>query len=438
MTARIADKKALCNGSLNNNLGNVSTLLGPYRVLDLSDERGTLCGRILASMGADVIKIEPPGGAPLRGRAPFYRDAPGPENSLAWWALEANKRSLTLDIGHEGGRSLLRQLALTADFLIESFEPGFAASQGLGYDDLHAHNPALVYVSITPFGQTGPRSRWAASDITIQATSGHMYLNGEPDRSPVRLGVSAAYWHGGAEGAQGAMVAHHVRRRTGRGQHVDVSMQQAHIWTLLNTTMTWQLARRQEIRGGSRRKERGHNYYSRHIWSCKDGAVHFVPIAGGGGKSRQHSYTQLMELMKADGFYEPFLDAKDWNGKDMFGIIQAEYDSIAERIAAYFMTKTVTELYDFAVNRQLLLAPLASTKDLLESRQLENREFFVDVHHPRLGRPFSYPGGFAKFSATPLMQPRPAPHVGEHTVEILQELGLTEREIVELRAEGCI
>jgi benzylsuccinate CoA-transferase BbsE subunit len=244
------------------------TLLAPYRVLDLSDERGALCGRILASMGADVIKVEPPGGAPLRGRGPFYRDEPGLENSLAWWALEANKRSLTLDIEHQRGRELLFRLAETADFFIESFAPGYLAASGLGYPELHARCPALVYVSITPFGQTGPRANWAASDITIQATSGHMYLNGEPDRSPVRLGVSAAYWHGGAEGAQAAMIAHHARRRTGRGQHVDVSMQQAHIWTLLNTTMTWQLAKRQEIRGGSRRKERGHDYYSRHIWEC--------------------------------------------------------------------------------------------------------------------------------------------------------------------------
>jgi crotonobetainyl-CoA:carnitine CoA-transferase CaiB-like acyl-CoA transferase len=215
-------------------------------------------------------------------------------------------------------------------------------------------------------------------------------------------------------------------------------MQQAHIWTLLNTTMTWQLARRQEIRGGSRRKERGHNYYSRHIWSCKDGAVHFVPIAGGGGKSRQHSYKQLMELMKTDGFYEPFLDTKDWNGKDMFGITQVEYDAIAEQIAAYFMTKTVAELYGFAVTKQLLLAPLASTKDLVESRQLQDREFFVAVEHPQLGRSFQHAGAFAKFSATPLVQPRPAPRLGEHTAEILGELGLTAREVDELRADGVV
>jgi benzylsuccinate CoA-transferase BbsE subunit len=147
---------------------------------------------------------------------------------------------------------------------------------------------------------------------------------------------------------------------------------------------------------------------------------------------------QLMDLMKADGFYEPFLDAKDWNGKDMFGITQAEYDAIAERIASYFMTKTVAELYDFAIKKQLLLAPLASTKDLLESRQLRDREFFVDVDHPRLRSSFAYPGAFAKFSATPLVQPRPAPRVGEHTAEILGELGLTERAVAALRDEGLV
>jgi crotonobetainyl-CoA:carnitine CoA-transferase CaiB-like acyl-CoA transferase len=414
-------------------------LLAPYRVLDLTGERGTLCGHILASMGADVIKIEPPGGAPLRARGPFYENRPGVENSLAWWALEANKRSLTLDIESARGQELLRRLAASADFLIESFDPGYLAVRGLGYELLHEVVPSLVYVSITPFGQTGPHAHWAANDMTVQAMSGHMYLNGEPDRAPVRLGVSAAYWHGGAEGAQGAMIAHHARRRTGRGQHVDVTMQQAHIWTLLNTTMTWQLARRQEIRGGSRRKERGHDYYSRHLWECKDGAVHFVPIAGGGGKSRQHSYGQLMKMMQADGFYEPFLDEKDWNGAAAFDVTQEVYDAIAERIAAYFMTKTVAELYDAAVTKQLLLAPLATPKDLLESRQLQDREFFVPIEHPKLAKTFTYPGPFAKFSATPCVAIRPAPALGEHTDRILgDDLGLSGTEISELRAEGVV
>ena len=179
-------------------------------------------------------------------------------------------------------------------------------------------------------------------------------------------------------------------------------------------------------------------YYSRHIWSCKDGAVHFVPIAGGGGKSRQHSYAQLMELMKADGFYEPFLDVKDWNGKDMFGITQEEYDAIAERIAAFFMTKTVAELYDLAVTKRLLLAPLASTKDLVESRQLQDREFFIDVAHPRLQQTFSYPGPLHIFFRDAPCQAAAGAAAGEHTAAILGELGVSTSEFDVLRADGVV
>ncbi len=277
-----------------------TTLLGPYRVLDLADEQGALCGRIFATMGADVIKVEPPAGLPARRRGPFYRDVPDPERSLSWWALEANKRGVTINLENADGRAILRRLVESADFLVESFVPGYLDGLGIGYDALHALNPRLIFVSITPFGSTGPHSRWAANDLTIQAMSGHMYLNGEPDRAPVRLGVAAAYWHGGAEGAEAALIANHYRRRTGNGQRVDISMQQCHIWTLLNTTMTWQLVRRQEIRGGARRKERGNDYYSRHLWPCKDGAVHFIPIGGGGGTSRQLAYLRLVTVMKAE------------------------------------------------------------------------------------------------------------------------------------------
>jgi crotonobetainyl-CoA:carnitine CoA-transferase CaiB-like acyl-CoA transferase len=266
-----------------------------------------------------------------------------------------------------------------------------------------------------------------------------MYLNGEPDRSPVRLGVSASYWHGGAEAAQAALIANHYRRRTGRGQRVDVSLQQCHIWTLLNTTMTWQLVKRQEIRGGARRKERGNNYYSRHLWPCKDGAVHFIPIGGGGGKSRQLSYARLMELMKSEGYYDDFLTARDWNGRDTYVFTQEEYDRVAERIATFLMTKTVAELYELAIREGFLLAPLCTVKDLLESRQLIDRTFFVDVEHPELGTSFTYAGAFAKFSRTPLADPRPAPRLGEHNGDILSgELGFTLHQLSVLRAAGAV
>ena len=401
------------------------TLLGPYRVLDIADERGALCGSMLAAMGADVIKIEPPQGSSMRHLAPFYKDQPGVENSLVWWALNRNKRSITLDIAAPEGADLFRRLVQKADFLVESFKPGHLDGLGLGYKALRQINPRLIFVSITPYGQTGPHSGCEASDINIQGMGGHMYLTGDAERSPVRVGLPASYWHGGSEAAAAAMIAHQYRRRTGRGQHVDVSMQQCVIWTLLNTTMTWQLVRRQEMRGGAVRKERGNTVYTRLVWQCKDGLIYFVPIGGGGGKSRAKSYLRFVQWMKNNGYDDPVLTAKDWNHLDMFNFTQDEYDAVAASIARFLATKTVAEIYADAVRERLLLAPIATVKDLLASPQLKDRRFFIDVEHPELSERFSYPAAFAKFSRTPLVAPRRAPYLGEHNNEILGgELGL--------------
>jgi len=413
-------------------------LLSPYRVIDLCDARGALCGGILASMGADVIRVEPPGGCPSRQLAPFYGDVPDPEGSLVWWALGKNKRSLTLDLEATEGRAVFHKLLQTADFITESFEPGYLDGLGLGYTQLRQAKPSIVYVSITPYGQTGPHSRWAASDINIQAMGGHMYLTGDIERAPVRVGLPATYWHGGSEGAAGAMAAHHHRRRTGQGQHVDVSMQQCVIWTLLNTTMTWQMVRRQEMRGGTVRKERGNTVYTRIVWPCRDGLVQFIPIGGGGGESRSKAYLRFVDWAKSEGFETGLMTAKDWNNVDMYNFSQAEFDAAAEQIGAFLKTKTIDELYAKAVEHRILLAPIGSIEDLLQSPQLKARQFFVEVEHPELGRSFAYPGAFAIFSETPLEPPRRAPRLGEHTGQILGELGYGKDDLVALRERQII
>jgi crotonobetainyl-CoA:carnitine CoA-transferase CaiB-like acyl-CoA transferase len=202
-------------------------MLSPYRVLDLTTERGMFCGQLLGDLGADVITIEPPGGSSARRLGPFYRDMPHPDHSLFWWAFNRNKRSITLDITSRDGQVILRRLVASAHFLIESDTPGALAAYGLGYDDLAALNPALVYVSITPFGQDGPKAHYADSDLIILAAGGPLVLTGDDDRPPVRVSVPQAYLHASAEAAVAALIAHHERQRSGRGQHVDVSAQQA-------------------------------------------------------------------------------------------------------------------------------------------------------------------------------------------------------------------
>ena len=202
-------------------------MLSPYRILDLTTERGMFCGQILGDLGADVIMIEPPGGSPARHLGPFYHDMPHPDRSLFWWALNRNKRSITLDITSSDGQMILRRLVAGAHFLIESDMPGALAAYGLGYDDLAVLNPALVYVSITPFGQDGPKAHYADSDLIILAAGGPLVLTGDADRPPVRVSVPQASLHAGAEAAVAALIAHHERQHSGRGQHVDVSAQQA-------------------------------------------------------------------------------------------------------------------------------------------------------------------------------------------------------------------
>jgi crotonobetainyl-CoA:carnitine CoA-transferase CaiB-like acyl-CoA transferase len=202
-------------------------MLSPYRVLDLTTERGLFCGQILGDLGADVIKIEPVGGSPARRLAPFYEDQPDPNRSIYWWAYNRNKRSLTLNLETDEGRELFYRLAERAHFLIESDNPGYLAERRLGYEDLAARNRELIYVSITPFGQDGPKASYADSDLVILATGGALILYGDEDRPPVRVSVPQAYLHACGDAAAGALVANHERQRSGLGQHVDVSAQQS-------------------------------------------------------------------------------------------------------------------------------------------------------------------------------------------------------------------
>ena len=202
-------------------------MLSPYRVLDLTNERGLLCGQILGDLGADVIKVEPPGGSSARKIGPFFQDQPDPNRSLYWWAYNRNKRSITLDVDAREGREILFRLAKDAHFLIESDSPGHLASLGLGYQDLAAKNPALIGVSITPFGQDGPKASYADSDLVILAAGGPLVLTGDDDRAPVRVSVPQGYLHACADAAVGALAAHHERCFSGLGQHVDVSAQQS-------------------------------------------------------------------------------------------------------------------------------------------------------------------------------------------------------------------
>ena len=215
--------------------------LSPYRVLDLCGEMGMLAGKILADLGAEVIAVEPPEGNPARRLGPFYKDEPNPERSLVWWAWAGGKRSVTLDIASESGVGKLKDLVADSDFLLEGFAPGYMDKQGLGYETLRAINPSLVMVSMTPFGQTGPYSRFQGPDLVGMAMGGLSFLTGDADRPPLRVTQPQFGALAGASGAIGAMVAHYHRLKTGQGQHVDVSGQQSVARVLSEAAISWGL-----------------------------------------------------------------------------------------------------------------------------------------------------------------------------------------------------
>ena len=413
-------------------------MLNPYRVLDLTTERGLLCGQMLADLGADVIKIEPPGGSSARTIGPFYKDAPHPDRSLYWWAYNRNKRSITLDIESEAGRDLLRRLVERADFLIESDNPGHLAQQDLGFADLAKINPALIYVSITPFGQDGPKASYADSDLIIMAAGGPLILAGDADRPPVRLSIPQAYLHASADAAVAALAAHHERTRSGLGQHIDVAAVQSVSMATQSNILSAALGavEPRRISGGVKVGP----IEIPLVWPASDGFVAMTFLFG----SALGVFTaKLMRYVCEQGFCDEATRDKDWiaYGEQLFSGAEPlpEFERVKEVVRNFTRSHTKAELLEMAVERGFLITPVTTIEEVVESAQFASRDYFQTVAHPELGESFRYPGPFAKFSASPIEYRRRPPTVGEHNSEIYRdELGLSDGEIAKLTRAGVI
>ena len=412
------------------------SLLGPYRVLDLTDERGLLCGKILGDLGADVLQVEPPGGSPARQVGPFHGDDPVPNKSLYWWAYCGNKRSITLNLEHADGRALLKRLVPSADFVIESFDPSYLDRIGLGYSTLSEINPGVVMVSITAFGQNGPYADYQATDITGMALGGFMHLTGDPDRPPLRPGFPHFYLHGSAAAAAGAMLAHTHRALTGEGQYVDVSCQQAVARTLAHAPQIWDIEGAILQRMGVYRQTSGDNRV-RINWPCADGYVNYMLQGGNVSPSTR----ALFKWMEEDGFDVTALQAFEWETMGYGRITPEVMDAVVGPMSEFFVRHTREELTNESVARRILLFPVATPSDLRQHPQLQARGYFTPMNHPELSAEVHYPGAFIKNgdgSAVADLR-RPAPLVGEHSREIYSgEMGLSVAEIESLRRGGAI
>jgi crotonobetainyl-CoA:carnitine CoA-transferase CaiB-like acyl-CoA transferase len=375
------------------------TLLSGIRVLDLTTARGELAGRMLADLGAEVLKVEPPQGAGARALAPFD-ERPGRDHaSLFWAALGLGKRSAVLDLDEDRDREVVRELAGRADILLESFEPGTTATLGLDYSTLSKLNPRLVYVSITPFGQEGPKARWPASDLTLEAAGGRVSLQGDADRPPLPVGYPQASFHAAGRAAADAIIALNERELSGSGQHLDTSMLEAVVVTLMNGAGFPPNVGSDPPGTGDDRAStppRGGGPFQG-VSACADG---YVVVTMTARPQMLAAVTQsILPALQDGGIVPEALAGHDWEAWEQArrddSLSDAQVEAAAEVIRAFFRSRTKLELMRWAWQADVHLGPVNTTKDMIENPHFAERGFWTDVGgrvHPGLSVRSSHRG----------------------------------------------
>ena len=412
------------------------TALGDVRVLDLTSELGAYCTKLLADLGADVIKIEPPGGDPARNVGPFYHDEADREKSLYFLNLSTNKRSVTVNLDDEAGREAFRRLVPTADIVVESFPPGHLDGLDLGYERLQALRPDIILTSITGFGGWGPHSGYLAPDIVGVAMAGIMWLAGDPQDPPNLPPGYQGYLSASIQAAAGTMLALYHRDVTGEGQHVDVSMQEALLIAEETAMQFYDLNKTVRGRTGGR-GQLAVTIPGFGTYETKDGwVVSYVGAPGGA------PWTELLAWMEADGMAEDLAAEPYRSVIEQFGMrfltrvmldaeerekIIPKLQHIDEVLRRFFTSKTTWELYEQGQGRRLLIGMVSTPEDLAKNPQLNARDWFQEVEQPNLGT-LRYPGPPYRLSETPWRIARRPPLLGEHNADVLGEAGLAGNE----------
>ena len=380
------------------------------------------CSKLLADLGAQVIKIEKPCcGDDARRYGPFPNDTPSTERSGLFLYLNTNKYGVTLDLEKTTGGGIFKELIKDADVLIEDSKPGFLDSLGLGYSTLKKLNPSLVLTSVTPFGQTGPYKDYKGSDLIGWQMGGIGYTTprwaGTAEQEPLRV-MRMADFITGLASAAATMSALHVQRETGIGQQVDISQLEALVRLNPQNMFWWPYEGMSETRV-SKSIAGPQNFFR-----CKDGWVYVHA-------EEQHHWKRFVEIM----------GNPDWANAELFEVAtsRAEHlESLLQLIEEWAKDHTKAEIFKAAQEKGIPLAPSNSIEEVLNSRHLNERSFFVDVGHPETGK-LTYPGAPFKFSGISWEIRRPAPLLGQHNEEIYcDKLGYSKEELTEMYQEEII
>jgi crotonobetainyl-CoA:carnitine CoA-transferase CaiB-like acyl-CoA transferase len=410
------------------------SLLHGSLALDLTDEKGFICGQVLAAIGVQVIKVEKPGGDPARNIPPFLETVNGERESLQWLAFNTGKAGITLNLKDYRGQEIFRKLAAQADFVLESFTPGYLDSLGLGYEKLSCINPGIIMTSITPFGQKGPYAKYKGNELVASAMSGVLLTNGDPDRPPVRDGPDAITFQTNMAALLGSVMAYHYQKITGEGQQVDVSMQEVALSRSSVNLTAWEFDKRLLKRSGAMRTEGIHRV--RIIWRCKDGYVFW---AQGGGLFGASANRALSRWMDDDGMENPLREVPDWDVFDMATVSTDTLQKFEAAISKFFLNHTKKEIAEEGLKRGINACVVNNPADILESRQLKTRDYWANVQHSELNTSLRYPGHFFISNRTENYISHRAPFIGENNDEIYKNrLGLPESQITALREAGVI
>ncbi len=393
-----------------------ASMLAPYRVLDLTDGRAELATFVLAGLGADVIKVEPPGGSSSRHEAPVVDGEPAELAGLRFQAYNRGKRSVVLDLDEPAGRADLLALASTVDFVFENAGPGVMDGLGLGFDALRAVRPDIVYVAISPFGQTGPYAHHLATDLTLSAMGGSMAINGDADRRPVRITVPQTWLHAAAESAAGALVANERRRLTGEAQFVDVSVQAAVFWTGLNAMTAHPIQGRNIERNGTMLQLS--TLTTPLVYACADGEVCLIATSA--------TLTGMVPWMVESGVVsQEWADGEDWKSYEARMLtgetLTHSLEEVREKVIEFTLVHRKQELFEGGIKRGITLAPVNTVADVMAMEHLAVRHYWDELALPS-GRTLHTPGPFIKSAVAPVRWERAAPAVGEHTAEVLAEV----------------
>jgi crotonobetainyl-CoA:carnitine CoA-transferase CaiB-like acyl-CoA transferase len=390
-------------------------LLNGIQILDLADEKASFCSKLLADLGAYVIKVERPGGDASRKIGPFYQNEPSPERSLFFWYHNTNKWGITLDIEQNEGKKIFLKLLKKTDIVVETFLPGYLDQLGLGFDVLRKVNSKLILVSVTGFGQNGPRSHYQSCDSVASAFGGQMYVSGSPSTPPLKPFGEHSYYTASLFGAIAILLALRRRDQCGKGEHIDISLQEAVLSTLDHVMLRYFNEKRIP-------KRQGTLYWndSFFILPCKDGNILMAPF---------QQWETLVEWLDSEGMAGDLKEEK-WHEEDYR---LRNFNHVIEVLERWTKMHTAEELFELGQLMRFPWAPVYSSRKVLESPQLRERNFFIDVNHPEMDTSFKYPGIPYPLSPHSLNRWKRAPLIGEDNVRVYQKvLGLSKKELQRL------